>query len=212
MGIMPGIGIGMGMPRPAAAMAAAEGAMPMGTMPPGPAAIMGIPPGDMAMRPGDMASCIKVGWQQHQTMLAGIKLKGDSTAWPACDGSKSVCSLPFFLQLCYVCNHRLQECLGVLRHEDIHLANATGWLFTEIARQPWIVFGLQKTADAVSPNVSTGMVLFSLIGFTLVYAVLMVANIYLLLKFARGGAGESSSQAAEPAELPGGTPAHAYLK
>jgi cytochrome d ubiquinol oxidase subunit I len=93
-----------------------------------------------------------------------------------------------------------------------HLANATGWLFTEIARQPWIVFGLQKTADAVSPNVSTGMVLFSLIGFTLVYAVLMVANIYLLLKFARGGAGESSSQAAEPAELPGGTPAHAYLK
>jgi cytochrome d ubiquinol oxidase subunit I len=93
-----------------------------------------------------------------------------------------------------------------------HLANATGWLFTEIARQPWIVFGLQKTADAVSPNVSTGMVLFSLIGFTLVYAVLMVANIYLLLKFARGSAGESSSQAAEPAELPGGTPAHAYLK
>jgi cytochrome bd-type quinol oxidase subunit 1 len=56
------------------------------------------------------------------------------------------------------------------------------------------------------------MVLFSLIGFTLVYAVLMVANIYLLLKFARGSAGESNSQAAEPTEFPAGTPGHAYLK
>lgn len=66
-----------------------------------------------------------------------------------------------------------------------YLANSTGWIFTEIARQPWIVFGLQKTADAVSPNVSFGMVLFSLIGFTVLYGALMVADIYLLVKFAK---------------------------
>jgi cytochrome d ubiquinol oxidase subunit I len=79
-----------------------------------------------------------------------------------------------------------------------YLANTTGWLFTEIARQPWIVFGLQKTADAVSPNVSGGTVLLSLVGFTLLYGVLMVADVYLLAKYARvetGGLGEMLSPA-----------------
>jgi cytochrome d ubiquinol oxidase subunit I len=88
-----------------------------------------------------------------------------------------------------------------------HLANASGWLFTEIARQPWIVFGLQKTADAVSPNVSPGMVLFSLVSFTLIYAILMVANLYLLVKFARRGPGEQDEPEVEPLGLPTGRPA-----
>jgi cytochrome d ubiquinol oxidase subunit I len=69
-----------------------------------------------------------------------------------------------------------------------YIANSSGWLFTEIARQPWIVFGLQKTADAVSPNVSGGMVFLSFIGFTLLYGALMVADIYLLAKYAKGEA------------------------
>ena len=42
-----------------------------------------------------------------------------------------------------------------------YLANSTGWLFTEIARQPWIVFGLQLTADGVSNNVGPGMGMMS---------------------------------------------------
>ncbi len=66
-----------------------------------------------------------------------------------------------------------------------YLATATGWILTEVGRAPWIVFGLMKIEDAVSPNVSVGMVLFTLIGFTLIYGVLMVADIYLLQKFAR---------------------------
>jgi cytochrome bd ubiquinol oxidase subunit I len=65
-----------------------------------------------------------------------------------------------------------------------YVANSTGWIFTEIGRQPWIVFGLQKTADAVSPNVTEAMVLTSLIGFTLLYGALMAADVYLLRKFA----------------------------
>jgi cytochrome d ubiquinol oxidase subunit I len=88
-----------------------------------------------------------------------------------------------------------------------YLANSTGWLFTEIARQPWIVFGLQQTAAAVSPNVTFGMVLFSLIGFTLLYGVLMVADLYLLVKFAKQG--PAPAGVAEPAELPSGVPARA---
>jgi cytochrome d ubiquinol oxidase subunit I len=66
-----------------------------------------------------------------------------------------------------------------------YIANTAGWLLTELGRQPWIVYGLQRTADAVSPNVPATTVLFSLIGFAAVYGVLMVADVYLLVKYAR---------------------------
>lgn len=85
-----------------------------------------------------------------------------------------------------------------------YLANSTGWLFAELGRQPWIVYGLQKTADAVSPNVPAGMVLFSLIGFTVVYAALMAADLYLLLKFAKAGPGGSAAET-EPEDAPAGS-------
>jgi cytochrome bd ubiquinol oxidase subunit I len=65
------------------------------------------------------------------------------------------------------------------------LANSTGWILTESGRQPWIVQGLLKVKDASSPNVSGGMVLFSLIGFLVLYSALIAADIYLLTKFAR---------------------------
>ncbi len=67
-----------------------------------------------------------------------------------------------------------------------YIANTAGWLMTELGRQPWIVFGLMKTQDAVSPTVSPGMVLLSLVVFTLLYGALMAADVYLLAKFARG--------------------------
>jgi cytochrome d ubiquinol oxidase subunit I len=68
-----------------------------------------------------------------------------------------------------------------------HVGNAAGWLFTEMGRQPWIVFGLLKTSAAVSPNVSPGEVAFSLLLFTTLYGTLLVADFYLLAKFARAG-------------------------
>jgi cytochrome bd ubiquinol oxidase subunit I len=68
-----------------------------------------------------------------------------------------------------------------------YLANTTGWLLTELGRQPWAVFGILKTADAVSPNITVGVVLASLIVFTLLYGALMVADVYLLVKFAKAG-------------------------
>ena len=60
-------------------------------------------------------------------------------------------------------------------------------MLTEMGRQPWVVFGLLKTQDAVSPNVAPGVVLASLIIFALVYGVLMVVDVYLLQRFARLG-------------------------
>jgi cytochrome bd ubiquinol oxidase subunit I len=68
-----------------------------------------------------------------------------------------------------------------------YLANTTGWLMTELGRSPWVVYGLMKIKDAVSPTVGAGSMLISLIGFTVIYAVLMAADIYLLNKFARAG-------------------------
>jgi len=67
-----------------------------------------------------------------------------------------------------------------------YIANSSGWILTETGRQPWIVQGLLKTTDGVSPH-SPGMVLTTLIGFTLLYAALMVADVYLLSKYARAG-------------------------
>ena len=71
-----------------------------------------------------------------------------------------------------------------------YLANASGWILAEVGRQPWIVFGLQKTADAVSPNISTATVWFSLITFTLIYGALAAVDVYLLRKYATQDAGD----------------------
>jgi cytochrome d ubiquinol oxidase subunit I len=78
-----------------------------------------------------------------------------------------------------------------------YVANASGWIFTEIGRVPWIVFGVMKIEDGVSPNVTAGEVLFSLVGFTVLYGALMVANIYLLTKYAKAGL-----KAPEPDQAP----------
>lgn len=68
-----------------------------------------------------------------------------------------------------------------------YLANTTGWLMTELGRAPWVVYGLMKIRDAVSPTVGAGSMLISLIGFGVIYALLMAADIYLLRKFAKAG-------------------------
>lgn len=68
-----------------------------------------------------------------------------------------------------------------------YLANTAGWLLTENARQPWIVTGLMKTADAVSPSLTTTSVLISLIGFIAIYTLLMAVDVFLLVRTARKG-------------------------
>jgi cytochrome bd ubiquinol oxidase subunit I len=68
-----------------------------------------------------------------------------------------------------------------------YLANTGGWIMTEMGRQPWVVYGLMKTKDAVSPTNTVELVLTSLVLFTLVYGVLMVADVYLLTKYAKAG-------------------------
>lgn len=67
------------------------------------------------------------------------------------------------------------------------IANSFGWLMTEMGRQPWVVFGVMKTEDAVSPTVTAGEVLFSLISFSTLYAILAGVLVYLFIKTIKKG-------------------------
>ncbi len=81
-----------------------------------------------------------------------------------------------------------------------YIANTGGWILTEMGRQPWLVFGVLKTSAGVSPSVSSGMVLFTLIAFVLLYAVLAVVDAFLLCKYAKSGTQIVHEMVEEPEE------------
>jgi len=66
-------------------------------------------------------------------------------------------------------------------------ANTAGWIFTETARQPWLVYGVLRTRDGISIGPGTGAVLITLVGFTLLYAALGVVAVRLFLRIGREG-------------------------
>jgi cytochrome d ubiquinol oxidase subunit I len=70
-----------------------------------------------------------------------------------------------------------------------YIAIEMGWVLAEVGRQPWIVYGLMKTSQAVSP-VAGIQVATSLVGFVLVYGLLGAAGFYLMAKYARAGPAE----------------------
>ena len=70
------------------------------------------------------------------------------------------------------------------------LASLVGWTFAEMGRQPWLVFGLMKTEDGVSPYVTGWEVLTSLVVFTLVYGILAVIEYRLIIKAVKEGPDE----------------------
>ncbi|AWI29896.1 cytochrome ubiquinol oxidase subunit I [Streptomyces tirandamycinicus] len=84
------------------------------------------------------------------------------------------------------------------------IANSWGWIFTEMGRQPWVVYGVLRTRDAVSPGVSQGEVLTSMIVFTLVYAILAVIEVKLLVKYVKAGPPELTEADLNPPTKIGG--------
>jgi len=76
-----------------------------------------------------------------------------------------------------------------------YLANTFGWILTETARQPWIVYGLQLVNEAISPNLSGGTVLVSLILFTVLLGATVGVTAWLMVKF-----GTSDPQVEKAAE------------
>ncbi|MBD3232356.1 MAG: cytochrome ubiquinol oxidase subunit I [candidate division Zixibacteria bacterium] len=71
------------------------------------------------------------------------------------------------------------------------LANQLGWFSAEVGRQPWIVYGLLRTEDALSESIGAGEVWMSLIMFTLIYILLFALFIYLLNEKIQAGPGEA---------------------
>lgn len=65
------------------------------------------------------------------------------------------------------------------------IANSVGWYIVEAGRQPWIVVGLQKTAEAVSPNLTAGEVWLTLVGFTAIYLVLAICALFAAINHIR---------------------------
>jgi cytochrome d ubiquinol oxidase subunit I len=77
-----------------------------------------------------------------------------------------------------------------------------GWIFTEMGRQPWIVFSLMKTSSGVSPGVTGLTVLISLIAFTLIYGILAVVEFRLIKRAAQKGPDTEEQPHDETAQLP----------
>jgi cytochrome d ubiquinol oxidase subunit I len=83
-----------------------------------------------------------------------------------------------------------------------YLAMLGGWLLREVGRQPWTVYGVLKTEDALS-QVGGGLLVVSFVGFTVLFAVLVVVNVWLLARYARRGPG--GARLGVP-DRPGGEP------
>jgi len=79
------------------------------------------------------------------------------------------------------------------------VANSFGWIFTEMGRQPWVVFGELFTRDGVSPTVPGWQVLASLLGFSLLYLVLAAVEVGLLVRYVKAGPPEEDGHDADEA-------------
>ena len=72
-----------------------------------------------------------------------------------------------------------------------YIAMEAGWVLAEVGRQPWIVYGLMRTSDAVSP-VGSGEVGFTLVLMSLLYTLLGAAGIWLMIRLAKKGPEDNS--------------------
>lgn len=107
---------------------------------------------------------------------------------------------------------RLAQSPGFLRVAQWMLPSGfvavlAGWTVTEVGRQPWTVYGLLRTADSVSPTLSTIDVGLSLLAYATVYAVVYAAAGYYLVKLVRHGPAEApppgaSARPARPLSAP----------
>jgi cytochrome d ubiquinol oxidase subunit I len=80
------------------------------------------------------------------------------------------------------------------------LANSFGWIFTEMGRQPWVVYSRMFTRDGVSPLVGPGLVLTSLVVLSLLYLALAIVEVGLLVRYIKAGPPETEAEAKAPIE------------
>jgi cytochrome d ubiquinol oxidase subunit I len=82
------------------------------------------------------------------------------------------------------------------------IANSFGWIFTEMGRQPWVVYSQMLTSDGVSPLVGPGLVLTSMVVLTLLYLALAVVEVALIVRYAKAGPPATEAEAKAPIEPP----------
>jgi cytochrome d ubiquinol oxidase subunit I len=150
-------------------------------------------------------------------MVPGLK------QWPA--DQRAPVAIPFFafrimvglgvLMLALVAiswwlrlRRRLYDSVWFLRACEIlapagFFAVLAGWTTTEVGRQPWTVYGILRTADSVSPSLSTFDVVLSLACYMIVYLIMYPAGALLIARVVRRGMGEAALQ---PAEVESGRP------
>ena len=63
-----------------------------------------------------------------------------------------------------------------------YIANTAGWITAEVGRQPWLIYGLLRTAHGVSPQISSGNAWFTLLGFMGLYTVLGILFLFLVYR------------------------------
>ncbi|MCK6481065.1 MAG: cytochrome ubiquinol oxidase subunit I [Planctomycetaceae bacterium] len=85
-----------------------------------------------------------------------------------------------------------------------YIANTAGWITAEAGRQPWVIHGILRTADAHSPQISSGNVMFTLIGFAGMYALLGILFLLLVVREISHGPGGHGHSPAGSAGEPGG--------
>lgn len=61
-----------------------------------------------------------------------------------------------------------------------YIATTAGWITAEVGRQPWLIYGIMRTPEGVSPHVSAGNALFTLIGFMGIYTILAILFLFLV--------------------------------
>ncbi|SFN04076.1 cytochrome ubiquinol oxidase subunit I [Marinobacter pelagius] len=94
--------------------------------------------------------------------------------------------------------------LQVLRVMSIapFIAVLTGWFVTEVGRAPWLVYGLMDQASAVTPSLTGGMALFTLIGYIVVYAAVFSAGVYYLMRVLYVGLEDQHDEEEHEADRP----------
>jgi cytochrome d ubiquinol oxidase subunit I len=80
------------------------------------------------------------------------------------------------------------------------IANTAGWFTTELGRQPWIVFGMLRTVNGSSATLSSGNVLFTLLGFVGMYLLLGLLYVVLIIYEALSGPGSGEEKSPQEAE------------
>lgn len=131
--------------------------------------------------PRELWPPVAVVFQTYHWMLVmwGLMFLGAILGWIAVRRWKKGKNSPWIMWYCM---------LSVLFPE---IGNQMGWYTAEIGRQPWVVYGLLKTSDGVSPALVPGQVIASLIMFIVVYALLLAMFIYLIDKKIKAGPPEA---------------------